>query len=105
MNRHIIFLNENLTKQQEWQDFAHELCHVLRHVGRQEDLPYSFYQLKEWQDNSFMYHLCLPTLLEKIKLESTMHRSTLIISEAFRVEYEFAYKKLEMYIRKYQLTV
>src|SRR5699024_3007642 len=30
----IILLNNNLTYQQQWQEFGHELCHVLWHAGR-----------------------------------------------------------------------
>ncbi|WP_249659716.1 ImmA/IrrE family metallo-endopeptidase [Lysinibacillus fusiformis] len=32
---HYIFLNENQPPQQQWQDFCHELSHVLSHTGDQ----------------------------------------------------------------------
>jgi len=34
-----IFINGRLTKQQQWQDFCHELSHVLMHSGHQAWLP------------------------------------------------------------------
>ncbi|MCP3763897.1 ImmA/IrrE family metallo-endopeptidase [Domibacillus sp. A3M-37] len=37
-----ILLNNQLTEQQKWQDFAHELCHFLRHAGNHKALPFSF---------------------------------------------------------------
>lgn len=33
--RYYIFLNENQSTQQQWQDFCHELSHVLLHTGDQ----------------------------------------------------------------------
>ncbi|MGG3449889.1 ImmA/IrrE family metallo-endopeptidase [Domibacillus aminovorans] len=41
----IILLNENLSPAVQWQEFAHELCHLLRHAGNQFTLP-SFLLLK-----------------------------------------------------------
>lgn len=29
-NLYTIFLNKNLSKEEQWQDFAHELCHIVR---------------------------------------------------------------------------
>lgn len=30
-----IILNSDLSKEKQWEDFAHELCHVLKHAGNQ----------------------------------------------------------------------
>lgn len=42
-----MFLNKDLNEQQKWQEFGHELKHVLLDVGRQELLPMSFVLLLE----------------------------------------------------------
>src|SRR5690606_3377460 len=40
--QHWIMLNEFLSPQEAWQDFAHELCHVLQHEGYQLNMRKSF---------------------------------------------------------------
>jgi len=84
------------TKQKEWQDFAHELCHYLVHEGNQQFMFPMFRELQEWQADLFAYHFCTPTfMLDNLK-EVTVHN----IMNLFNVEYEFALKRLEMYRSK-----
>ncbi|MGM8212591.1 ImmA/IrrE family metallo-endopeptidase [Virgibacillus sp. W0430] len=91
-----IFLSEGLTHQQKWQDFGHEICHVLIHAGRQGHLPISFLQLQENQAEYFSYHFCIPTfMLQKLK-EVTIYD----VMNLFNVEFDFAYTRLEMYESK-----
>lgn len=98
---HRIFLNEYLTKQQKWQDFSHELCHVLRHAGYQFDMPFLFRELQEWQADSFMYHFCVPTfMLVQLEMPQHMNEATWMIAEVFNVEVEFARKRLDMWLNK-----
>lgn len=95
-NKYIIFINAYATIEVQWQDFAHELGHVLWHAGRQENIPQPFRQLQEWQAENFSYHLCIPTfMLEKINNVNVRK-----ISYLFNVEYNFAVKRLEIYKRK-----
>ncbi|WP_179107281.1 ImmA/IrrE family metallo-endopeptidase [Sediminibacillus massiliensis] len=99
--KYIIFINKHLTPQQKWQEFGHELCHPLRHVGRQEYLPFPFYEMQERQANSFMYNFCVPTfMLERMEMKSTYHETAILIADSFNVEYGFALNRLEMYLRK-----
>lgn len=93
----IVFLNEAQSEQAQWQEFTHELCHILWHVGRQEHLPKSFVELQEWQAEYFSYHLCVPTFMlqkiPKLSVQAIMH--------TFNVERGFAEKRLEMYKSKF----
>ncbi|MFE0508100.1 ImmA/IrrE family metallo-endopeptidase [Peribacillus butanolivorans] len=41
------------------QEFAHELCHILRHDGNQIYMPKMFIKLQENQANYFTYHFCI----------------------------------------------
>lgn len=92
----IILLNNNLTYQQQWQEFGHELCHVLWHAGRQENISDSFCSYQEGQADNFAYHLCIPTfMLCRLKGVSTYE-----VMNLFNVEYGFASKRLEMYRNK-----
>ncbi len=91
--KYIIFLNEQKNERVQWQEFTHEVAHIMWHVGRQELLPPSFVELQEWQANYFSCHLCIPTfMLEKITIKLTPHN----LMELFNVEYSFAYKRMEM---------
>ena len=55
-NRGYIMLDETPSPQQQWQDFTHELAHVLLHTGSQSRLPQTFIEYQEMKANHFMYH-------------------------------------------------
>lgn len=93
----VMFLEYKDTSQRQWQEFAHELCHYFWHVGRQEFLPYSFYQLQEWQANNFSYHLCVPTVMLQQLKGVTVYK----VMNLFNVEYDFALHRIEMYKNKF----
>ncbi|MCI2254213.1 ImmA/IrrE family metallo-endopeptidase [Domibacillus sp. PGB-M46] len=46
-SRSIIMLNNSLPPTLQWQDFAHEIAHILRHSGNQYILPHDFRMLQE----------------------------------------------------------
>lgn len=83
-------------RQQEWIDFAHELCHYLRHAGLQVIMSPMFLQLQEWQANHFAYHFCVPTFMLDDLEEVTVYE----IMNQFNVDLEFAEIRLEMYKNK-----
>lgn len=96
--RAYIFLNQDLSPKQVWQDFCHELCHVLLHSGSQEKMPYSWIEYQEWKANNFMVQACVPTfMLNNITLPGTEDKAIQLIQELFNVEWDFAYKRLEQY--------
>lgn len=87
---------EKSTKQKEWQLFGHELGHYLRHSGNQINMFYLFRDMQEYEANRFAYHFCVPTfMLEKIRGVTIYD-----VMNLFNVEYDFAFKRLEMYERK-----
>lgn len=95
-----IFVNANLTKQQQWQDFCHEVSHVLMHSGHQYRLPPLFIEYQESKANNFMYHACIPTFMLNDLTINDYYNSTVIkVSRLFQVEYEFALKRLTQYIQ------
>lgn len=94
-----IFLNNQLTDQQKWQEFNHELAHVLFHVGNQRKIPDSYRIYQEHKANHFMYHAWIPTfLLYNLNINNYTYRTILLVQELFNVEYNFALKRLEQYI-------
>lgn len=95
-----IFLNENLTEQQKWQDFCHEVAHVLLHAGNQSSMSPLFRDYQEWKANNFMYHACMPTfMLDQVKVKDYTPQTVIQLSVIFHVEYEFALKRLKQYIQ------
>jgi Zn-dependent peptidase ImmA (M78 family) len=94
-----ILLNRELTEQQKRQEFAHELCHFLRHAGNQTDLSFPFVQLQEWQANTFALHFCIPTfMIEKLDLTDHKQAASAEIAQTFGVEYDFAEERLERWL-------
>ncbi|MCM3790317.1 ImmA/IrrE family metallo-endopeptidase [Domibacillus indicus] len=84
-------VNENLSKAEQWQEFAQEVCHLLRHSGNQTVLPFPFVQLQEWQAKTFTLHFCMPTvMLEKLDLPFDKRLAINKAPELFNVEYFFA---------------
>lgn len=98
-----IFLQEHQTDEQQWQDFCHELCHVLLHAGNQTNMPTLFRQYQEYRANNFMYHACVPTyLLERTELYGTTRSDISRVQQLFNVEYQFAEKRLRQYFANKQ---
>lgn len=93
-----IFLNVNLTTQELWQDFCHELGHILRHTGDQRKMHPLQIQLQEWQADSFMYELCVPTgMLRQMNLPMDKKVAAMSIAVIFNVTEIFANERLSRY--------
>ncbi len=100
-NRYYIFIDRSLDNRKRWQDFGHELCHVLRHSGHQGQMSTLFRELQEWQADNFMYHFCVPTfMLQQISLPPEIKQAVPLISETFNVDYAFAEERLKKYVQK-----
>lgn len=99
-----IFLNDQITQQQQWQDFCHELAHVLLHSGHQGRITPLFREYQENKANNFMYHACIPSfMLDELGKSSTSALTVQHVQQLFNVEYDFALKRLDQYISNKQL--
>lgn len=97
-----IIIDRRLTRQRQWQDFGHELCHVLRHSGNQLILPESMVQLQEAQAVNFAFHFCVPTfMLLELKLPTTEKEIVYMLSETFGVEPLFAKRRWERFMEQW----
>lgn len=93
-----IFINEKLSKQERWQEFAHELYHLLGHVGSQNKYMHRLFMThQEKQAEYFSYHFCVPTFM----LDNLKGVDVYVIMRLFNVEFDFAMRRLEMYQSKY----
>lgn len=98
-----ICINESLTEQAQWQDFNHELAHILLHTGRQRKLPESFRTYQESKANNFMYHACVPTfMLDEMDIFDLTVHSVYLVQTTFNVEHNFAVKRLTNYLERKQ---
>lgn len=90
-----LIIDRCLSKQQQWEDFGHELCHLLRHAGNQMMLPDSMVELQESQTNNFALHFCVPTfMLLKRPIPCLKHEFIEDICTTFNVTYLLAEKSL-----------
>ncbi|MGE7944095.1 ImmA/IrrE family metallo-endopeptidase [Lysinibacillus xylanilyticus] len=91
-------MNEQLTPQQQWQDFCHELAHVLLHTGDQGRMSPLFHEYQENKANNFMHHACVPSfMLDEIEPSNL---TVEYVQQKFNEEYDFALKRLEQYHNK-----
>lgn len=60
-----IVLDARVSKEEQREQFFHELCHILRHVGHQSMLPDAFRELQEWDANRFTVYAALPYFILK----------------------------------------
>lgn len=98
-NHAYIFLNDYLTNQHRWQDFCHELAHVLLHSGHQGRMSPLFREYQENKANNFMYHACIPSfMLDELGQSDASALTVQHVQQLFNVEYDFAVKRLEQYI-------
>jgi Zn-dependent peptidase ImmA (M78 family) len=96
-----LIIDSRLTPEEQWQDFAHEICHKLRHAGNHMVMPDMFLELQEFQANHFSFHFCVPTfMLRKLNFQKSRKETVYLIASIFNVTYAFAEKRLVMYENK-----
>lgn len=98
----VIYIDERLTDELQWQQFCHELCHALWHVGNQIQLPPPFREYQEEKAEIFARHACIPTsMLMQLDLPEHEEAAIEMLSTTFCVEPEFAQRRLHQYIRNH----
>jgi hypothetical protein len=55
-----ITIDKRLPVKVQRERFYHELCHILRHAGRQILMPEAFRELQEWDARNFTRYAALP---------------------------------------------
>jgi len=96
-----ILINRNLSIQQQWEEFGHELGHVLFHCGHQWFLPEGFIAYQENKANNFALQFCVPTfMLIQLPIPATKQEFIADICSTFNVTEIFAKKRLEHFQRQ-----
>lgn len=92
----VILIDDSLRPALQWQDFAHELAHLLRHSGNQYVLSPDFRVLQEWQASHFALYFCIPGfMLQNIDLPFQKQDAILKVMDVFHVTPVFAAARLE----------
>ncbi len=95
-NEHHIFINEQISNQEQWQEFGHEMCHYAWHDGSQQFIRESFATYQEQKANYFAYHFCVPSfMLERLKVNNVRD-----MMDMFNINFEFAIRRLDMHENK-----
>lgn len=91
-----IMLHDQQSEAQLWQDFCHELCHVLLHEGgsQKKAIYPGWIKYQERKANYFMRHATVPTFM----LDNYKELSVTSISEHFCVEHHLAHQRLNEYM-------
>ncbi|WP_061576623.1 ImmA/IrrE family metallo-endopeptidase [Bacillus licheniformis] len=101
-----IILDSRKTHCEQWDDFAHELCHLYRHEGDKKTMPKFWSDYQERQANYFSYHFCIPTfMLHGMKIPHNHFFDARLIAKTFKVTEPFAKVRLNMYFNKIHLIV
>ena len=95
---HSIIIDSRLPHRQQRVELAHELGHVLLHVGRQDFMNDDFRTKQEWQAERFGMYSLAPTTIIKENLIVTSSRSRLIVhlSDVFEVPEPFMETRLNL---------
>jgi Zn-dependent peptidase ImmA (M78 family) len=103
-----IIIDSRLSPEEQWQDFAHELCHLLRQDGNQLLLMHNpFLDIQEAKAENFALHFCVPTFMllqYKITNFSNVQDGISFVTEKFNVTQEFANKRLVHFRNQLQLS-
>ncbi|TVY01330.1 ImmA/IrrE family metallo-endopeptidase [Cohnella terricola] len=101
MGMRSILVDQRLEREAQWEDFLHELCHVLRHAGNQTVMPKLFCEGQEAEANRFVLYASMPFyMLRHLKLPERIDEASEVISFQFGVTFELARKRLEQIQRR-----
>ncbi|MGN8233196.1 ImmA/IrrE family metallo-endopeptidase [Priestia flexa] len=97
----LVIIDSRLSSEEQFEDFAHEACHILRHAGNHMIINDLFLELQESQAKRFVYHFCVPTfMLRNLTFCKSRKETVYLIASTFKVTYQLADKRLRLYENK-----
>lgn len=97
-----IIVDSRLSIEEQREQFFHELCHILRHVGNQSMMPAAFRELQERDARHFTRYAALPHHMIK-NYDLSDPYIVQMLSEDFRVTEKLCIDRLEQIHRNQQL--
>ena len=98
-----ISIDSRTSPAEQREQFFHELCHVLFHVGHQSAMHESFRQKLEWEANNFIMYAALPYHMIKqynLTNEFLVHE----LAADFKVTKSLCQKRLEQIKNRIQIN-
>ncbi|WP_025027764.1 ImmA/IrrE family metallo-endopeptidase [Caldalkalibacillus mannanilyticus] len=91
-----MLIDQRLSPPEQWQDFGHELCHLIRQAGVQTYMPESILYFQETKADHFMYEFCVPSfMLIDCSLPDQRTAALQYVAETFNVTKKFAELRLK----------
>ncbi|WP_242238012.1 ImmA/IrrE family metallo-endopeptidase [Bacillus cereus group sp. BfR-BA-01316] len=90
-----LIIDNRLSQAEQWEDFGHELCHLLLHSGNQLLMHKMFLDYQETKARNFALQFCVPTFM--LRNLPPLQLKTYIIAEKFNVTLQFAERRLLHY--------
>ncbi|MDX5485445.1 ImmA/IrrE family metallo-endopeptidase [Bacillus pumilus] len=101
LSKYVIVLDSRKNRHDQWLDFAHELCHILRHENDFRIMPNTWNEYNERQATYFAYHFCVPSfMLKNLSLPADQNIAAQLVADIFKVTCEFAKHRLKIYFNK-----
>ncbi|MBX0358956.1 ImmA/IrrE family metallo-endopeptidase [Halobacillus sp. HZG1] len=98
-----IVLNTSLDPLQQREQFFHEFCHAMRHVGKQSMMPEAFRELQERDARHFTLYAALPYhMIRRYDLDDPEILDRW--SHDFKVSYELCEERLDQIKRRSNCT-
>ena len=96
---YLIGIDKTLDSSTKRMKIAHELGHLLLHVGIQPDCPELMIEWQESQANHFAEHLLMPFFMfEQIAFRVTLYDAPKVLSHKFQVPERAAKKRFDRFL-------
>ncbi|OUM86685.1 MAG: hypothetical protein BAA01_11820 [Bacillus thermozeamaize] len=98
-----IVIDSRLGPREQWEDFLHELCHLLRHAGNQICMKKSFREKQEAEAKLFTMYAGLPiSMLRQIEWPKSNSDSEILElwTEKFGITFRLAADRLQQIKRR-----
>ncbi|GAE26990.1 phage-like element PBSX protein XkdA [Halalkalibacter wakoensis JCM 9140] len=92
-NFKMISIDTSIDYYKQREEFYHELCHILRHAGRQIMMPKAFRELQEWDANNFVKYAAIPLHMLR-GFDFTDSNIISIMSDSFKVTPQLCEERL-----------
>ncbi|MDG0809724.1 ImmA/IrrE family metallo-endopeptidase [Cohnella rhizosphaerae] len=96
-----VLIDLRLTAERQWEDYLHELCHILRHAGNQTVMPRAFLEHQEAEAKRFVLYASMPfSMIKDIKLPAIRGEAVQLLASRFGVTCELADVRLDQFQRR-----
>ncbi|MCY9734679.1 ImmA/IrrE family metallo-endopeptidase [Paenibacillus alvei] len=94
-------IDSRLQPREQWVEFLHELCHLLRHAGNQTIMPEEFTKAQEAEADAFAMYAAMPiSMIKTMTLPERCCDAAACLSEEFQVPIDMAQQRLEQIRRR-----